>query len=243
LFSPFEAMMKTLRIPLLALACAAAATSLRAQAAASADTAVADSAGPAPAARIGPLTDAEVETALAYGKVHPNINLGLGLGTWGRHCRGSKDHNTECGFQIVLQGPHGRVVTAASARAGQYLPYSADSVTVEMRSPVLTVQATPTAPEFEGSWRQSPPVQRIVLQARAPRGETGAVVQPLAVRTYPMQWTNALGAVFQGQGAIASFDMNQVPAGDFDVVLVTGGREVRATVTAREWRANAVTLR
>ena len=185
----------------------------------------------------------EVQQAIAYGLAHPNINLGLGLGKWHRRCRNSKDHDSECGFQIVAQGPYGRVVTAASAKAAQYLPFTADSVTAEMRSPVLTIQATPTAPEFEGRWRQSPPVQRIVLQVKAPRGETGAVVQPLAVRTYPMRWTNALGGVFDGQGAIAVFDLNQVPAGDFDVVLVTGGREVRATVGARDWQRAAAALR
>jgi hypothetical protein len=217
--------MKSLTFALLALACAATAAPARAQ---SADSA---------AAPTGPVTDAQVQTAIDYGKAHPNINLGLPLGKWHRRCRNSDHHNDECGYQIALQGPLGRVITAASTHAGLYLPFTLDSVTAEMRRPVVTVWVAPIAPEFvSGEWRQSPPVQRIVLQVKPARGSEapGQVIQPGQVQALPMQWTNALGGVFSGQGAVATFDATQIPTTEFDVVLVTGGREIRSTVTARD---------
>jgi hypothetical protein len=198
-------------------------------------------AAPDSTAPAGPISDAQAQAAIDYGKAHPNTNYGLGIGRQVPRCHGSHNYLSECGYTIVLKGPFGIIATAAATRAGQYLPFTLDSVSAEMRAPVLTVFVTPQAPDFaDGSWHQAQPVQRVVLQAKGPsRDVPGAVVQPLALTPVPMQWTNALGATFSSQGAVATFDRSQVPPGDFDVVLVTGGREVRSTLSARDYLRSA----
>jgi hypothetical protein len=143
----------------------------------------------------------------------------------GSLCRSSVPEGT-CAFGVIAQGPFARIASAAAEAKKKYLPFSPESVTTQLRAPLLTITATPTAPKLiGGDWQYAPEAQHIVLQLRI--GDMDSTVQPVKVETFPVTWSNVVGGQFSGQGVIAYFAEESLPKADFDIVVITSGKESR----------------
>jgi hypothetical protein len=142
-----------------------------------------------------------------------------------------------CQFTVTIQGPYGRIATAAAEAAKNYLPFTPDSVTVDMRLPVIACLATPESPYFSGTYgglSTAPRATRIVLR-RDKRDPNP--IQPLRVKPVPVTWSNAMGGQFHGQGVIPHFAPSDLPQKDFIVVVITEQKETRLVVRKRDFKA------
>jgi len=136
------------------------------------------------------------------------------------------------GFVVFVQGPYDRIATAAAQAAKNYSAFTADSVQNQLATPLLTVRATPWSPKFvNGHWSVTPFATRVVL---VPSTSSSSPVQPTIVAPFPTEWSNALGGAFQGQGIVAFFRIDQLPIGDFDIVVVTDSQEFRIAIGDNE---------
>lgn len=136
------------------------------------------------------------------------------------------------GFVVFVQGPYDRIATAAARAAKNYSAFTADSVKDQLATPSLTVTATPWNPRFvNGHWSVTPLATRVVL---VPNKSSLSPVQPTIVAPFPTEWSNAVGGAFQGQGVVASFRIDQLPIGDFDIVVITDGQEFRIAIGDKE---------
>ena len=138
-------------------------------------------------------------------------------------------------FNVVAQGPFGRIVSAAAEAVESNQPFSPDSVTAQMMASVLVIDARPTAADSLGHFvLRAPPATQLFLRSRrAVQGEL-VTVQPFSVRTYAVSQSNLTGGRVQGQGITAAFHLNGLPAEEFEIVVVAGDREYRRAVRARD---------
>lgn len=178
--------------------------------------------GAVPLLAQGPLSEADVEAAIAAGseqKMFGTVVVGnSGPGQFG----------------VIITGPLGTISNAAAAAQKRYEPFGLTDVTEGMREPVLTVRALPNAPGRIGqTMTVTPPADRVVLQPHGGK-EAATAVHALQTETFEAKWGNAAGAVFSSQGVLATFSMADVPADGFDVVVLTRGGERRYTVKAEQ---------
>lgn len=143
---------------------------------------------PPVAAQLVSLTDEQVDEAIALGKKGdvPIIAVGRDFGV----SKGS--------FDVFIEGPIGRIATAAEQATKQLRPFTRDNVTAEMKEPLLRV----ILKHAEGG--EYAVAQHVVLMPRKSKNLDDAI-QP--VRESPR--------LFSG----AYFD--RLPEGEFDVVVVT----------------------
>jgi hypothetical protein len=187
------------------------------------------SAAPAPATRPPPAAAGQpsrdqVERAISRGQKGKDFEgIDGGSKTFMKQGRG---------YDVELTGPLNRVTNAARAARKKYLPYTPDSVSAAELKPVVVVTAYPRKPQLmSGSWKQTPPASHLVLRSK---GDHAAVVQPTSVATFPESWGNAFGAKFEGQGVRGEFPLPSVPAGDFDVVVITSDGEYTIGVKGKD---------
>ena len=137
-------------------------------------------------------------------------------------------------FTTYVEGPYGRIMRLAREAKKKYLPFGLDTVSPDMRAGVVTVTATPSGPSIvSGKWHRTAAASHLVLKTKPSKGQEPIVLQPLKFEPFPMEWSNALGGKWQGQGAVATFDFAAVkglPHQEFDVVVITDAGERRCKV-------------
>ena len=103
-------------------------------------------------------------------------------------------------------------------------------LTDRMKTDAVFVNADPHQPE---SGQAPAAIEHVVLLSK----KSGAAVQPLELQLAPVDWGTAVGARARPNKASARFELHQVrelPAGEFDVVLVTQYGERRCKVGAKD---------
>jgi hypothetical protein len=142
------------------------------------------------------------------------------------------------GFTVTVEGPLSRVMRAAADAKKKYRAFTIANVTEEMVASTVVIVATPHAPKLERSgWKQSPPVEHMVLKRLGVKnpGPTD-VLQPTAHETVESEWSNAMGGKFEGRGIVATFDLEafrNMPAGTLEAVLITSDGERSCTLAIR----------
>lgn len=144
------------------------------------------------------------------------------------------------GFDVTVIGPLGRVMRRAGEAKAKYQPFTAADVDAEMIAPVLTVTVSPTKPTLvAGTWTLSPFAEHVVIAPKGAKGGTG-VIQPLDVTPFHTDWSNALGAKWDGQGVVAHFDLaafRAIAAPELDVIVVGADRSERRCKIGKKDRA------
>lgn len=157
----------------------------------------------------------------------------------------SRCHATSSALDRFLIGPGGHPeyehfhVTVAKT-AGQIALFLAQArrlyrdgeaeLTERMKIDAVFVNAEPHQPS---SGSAPAAIEHVVLLSK----NSGAAVQPLELKLDPVVWGMAVGARARPNSASARFELRQVrelPAGDFDVVLITQFGERRCKVGAKD---------
>lgn len=165
------------------------------------------------------VSDAAIETAIAAGRAK-------------KESQSVVVSPFSSSFTIVIDGPLIRVQRAAADAAKEYRSFTRADVSEDLLASVVNITAVPDKPVYNSigkSWVVTPAATHLVIQAKS-----GPALQPTKTETFPMDWGNAFGATFHGQGIIGTFDLADVPQTDFDVVVVTDGRETRVTVKKKD---------
>lgn len=183
-------------------------------------------------------TEAQLEAAIAAGiREKRTVSLRLGAEQGGAMtfvCNGA-DRTSVCGYTIELQGPIGRVQSAASDAAKQYRPFTLAAVSDSLRAPVLIIRATPAPPRLDRSreYRAAAATHIVLIPLVGREARESAAVQPSVASTFPVIWSNLAGGERSGQGVVATFPLALVPTSDFYVVVVTEGQEARYQIQAK----------
>jgi len=144
---------------------------------------------------------------------------------------------TNGGFTVVIQGPIGRIASAAAEAKKMYKSFTAADVDEAMAADIITVAAMPSKPVFgpthlafvktddgDPAWHHAPLAKHVVIKTRPKKGEP-VVLQPIDDATpVPASWSNAMGGTFTGQGVLARFDVTAfraLPAGDIDIAIIS----------------------
>jgi hypothetical protein len=157
----------------------------------------------------------------------------------------SRCHATASSLERFMVGPTGHPeyehyhITVAKT-AGQIALFLAEAkrlyrdgtaeLTDRMKTDAVFVNADPHQPS---SGSAPAAIEHIVLLSK----NSGAAVQPLELQIAPVEWGIAVGARARPTRASARFELRQVrelPAGEFDVVLVTQYGERRCKVGAKD---------
>lgn len=162
------------------------------------------------------LTDAQIQAAIDRGlrKEAPSVRVSGSMTGW---------------YNIHIGGPLSHISTAAERAAASYLPYTLADVTEDDRAPLLYVVASCKPPEWNrySGMHVNPDAKHVVVQAK----KNSQAIQPAHVEPIPMEWKNAVGGVFTCSGLSATFQLSDLPQGQFEIVVVNVfGREQRATV-------------
>jgi len=136
-------------------------------------------------------------------------------------------------LEVLALGPIGRIATAAAKAKRMYLPFTPESVAVDLRAPWLVVIASPR-PVLIGGRRIEPRADHVVIQGRAPGAKDPETVQPLRVERRPKTWSNAFGAQFVEEEVWASFDRSVLSLDDLVIVVVVTGGEAHFKVKAKD---------
>ena len=125
----------------------------------------------------------------------------------------------------------GRIAFLAAQAKRLYKPFTRADVPPSLLVSAVFVHADPDKPETNGKEISvASPIERIVLKSKP---KPDVVIQPSSFETEAVEWANLLGGKVQGNRALAVFSLDEVrslPAGDFDVVLVTQAGERRCKV-------------
>lgn len=138
-------------------------------------------------------------------------------------------------YLVIVSGAEGRIAFRASQGKRLYKPLTIDAVTEEMRAPGIFVTVEPNRPSSSGKTVSvAAVIEQIVLKSKA---RPDVVIQPENLETEPVEWTNLVGGKVEGNRAVARFPLDAVremPAGDFDVVIVAAEGERRCKVGAKD---------
>ena len=186
------------------------------------------------------LTDAQILDAIKAGeakKIDPLISdcvatAGFGEGLAGGLAGGVQRTGS---YGVTVSGSAGRVAMMAQEAKRLYKKFGASDVTDDMREPAFVVSVLPHKPSSgQGEVRVAAVIDHIVLKSKV---NPNATVQPEKVEKEPVEWSNLVGGKVEGNSAFALFDLNAVrelPAGDFDVVVITAQGERRCKIGAKD---------
>lgn len=136
-------------------------------------------------------------------------------------------------YEIVIVGPLGRIARAAQLAERELKPFTRTDVTDDMLAPMVRISVWPDKPT--DMRYVPPPVSNIVIM---PKGVTDVskAIQPIKKESVPQEWGNALGAKVASEAMIADFNLDDLPAGEFDIVVgcACRGGPPRATVKAKD---------
>ena len=176
------------------------------------------------------LRDADIQAA---------INLGRSTKDWvafkGATTAGGRDSG-HVEFTLTGQGPFGRIVSAAATSERSHRAFTADSVTNGMRAPVLVIEAIPRQYESLGDSLQivAPATLIVLRRVRHDDPDDTSSIEPIRVKSFPVSQRNSTGGRFRGQGITAYFAIESVPADDFVIVVIAGGREYRRAIGKKD---------
>jgi len=176
------------------------------------------------------LTDADIQAAIYVGRSTKDWFAFRGVTTAGRRYFGHVE------YILIVQGPFGRLASAVATSTRNGQAFTPDSVTNEMRAPLLVIEARPLQYESLGDSLQIvAPATLILLRPRHGDnpGDTGSI-EPIRVRTFPVSQNNSKGGRLRGQGVTAYFRLESVPVDDFEIVVIAGGREYRRAIGKRD---------
>lgn len=142
-------------------------------------------------------------------------------------------------FEVVIVGPIARIADAARKAASEFKPFTKSDVTEEMASEVVSFTAWPNKPSYGQytGWSVCPAATGMVLLPPKSK-DAASVVQPKSNAPFPEEWSNAMGAKFEGQGVVSVFDQSSLPTGEFDIAVTCTGCDEprRKTVKANDRR-------
>ena len=182
------------------------------------------------AGRSAALDSAGIQEAMATGR-QTKKGYGFGSSAWSAH--GLMPSRYDSNYMIYVQGPFGRVATAAAKNARNYQPFTADSVRPEMTAGVLTVLAYPDILVPGGGSEISVSPERVVLQSVTAAGDT-VTTQPARMDTVSADYANLFGAKITRSGLVAEFDLRTLPAPPFDIIVVNSVKEARLHVKPKD---------
>lgn len=128
------------------------------------------------------------------------------------------------GFRIRLSGPLDRVEAAARTAALAYQPFIRTDVTEAMLAPIVTISADPLV--------LSQILTGIVIQ---PKGvdTLETAIRPREMSDMPVEWANAFGGNrLTGNALAVVFHISDLPAGDFDVLILSRAEKPKRTTIA-----------
>jgi len=138
-------------------------------------------------------------------------------------------------FDVTVSTNVGRIAFLAADAKRLYKPFTAADVPDALRKPGVFVIAEPKPPTQVGSYMSvASPVDKIVLKSKV---NPDAVLQPAAFEAEPVEWSNIVGGKWKGTRGLATFGLREVrelPAGDFDVVIITQAGERRCKVGTKD---------
>lgn len=133
-------------------------------------------------------------------------------------------------FHVSVSKTAGEIARVfADARRLYKTPTPAD-VPNELKTDAVYVFVDPHQPS---SGPLPAPIEHIVLKSK----DSGLAVQPVAFKAIPVEWGIAAGGSKPPNRATARFEtgpVRELPAGDFDVVVITSSGERRCKVGARD---------
>jgi len=177
------------------------------------------------------LADSDVTAAIALGQARKNgKTFGfLGLADCSNAIDAMAGNTRE--YNVLAQGPYGRVVDASAQAARKYMPFGPNDVSAEIRAPTLTVAVQQ---KLFNAKTTVVPVEHIVIRSVARDGEGTQIVQPTHVEELPESYYNLLGAKIETKGVWATFDLKAVPAGDLQFVVILSNKECNARLRERD---------
>jgi hypothetical protein len=132
-------------------------------------------------------------------------------------------------FHVTVAKTAGQIALFM-AEAKRLYKNAESELTERMKIDSVFVNADPHQPS-SGSFPAA--IEHVVLLSKS----SGAAVQPMELKVDPVEWGIAVGARARPNRASARFELRQVrelPAGEFDVVLVTQYGERRCKVGAKD---------
>lgn len=148
-----------------------------------------------------------------------------------RFLLGPGGHPDIAHFHVTVSKTAGEIGRLFADARRLYKPTPREAVPRELQTDAVYVVADPHQPS-PGSTLPAP-IEHIVLKSK----NSGAAVQPAAFKPTPVEWATASGGVTPPNRASARFELGPVrelPAGDFDVVLITTAGERRCKVGAKD---------
>lgn len=134
-------------------------------------------------------------------------------------------------FQVVVTGKAGLIATKAADAKRLYKTFGLADVTPEMRAPAVVVIVTPHNPtRSSNTYDVASPIDAVVLKSKV---RADAVLHPANLELEPVEWKNLMGGTITANKAVAEFSRDafrDMPAGEFDVVVVTQAGERRCKV-------------
>lgn len=130
-------------------------------------------------------------------------------------------------YTVIAQGPFGRIVDASAEATRKYLTFGSGDVSAEMRAPTLTVGVEQNV---EKMTTIVAPVEHVVIRGVNEQGDPGPAVQPTHVEPLPASYQNLMGAKVETKGVLATFDLQALPPGDLQIVVILSNRECHATI-------------
>ena len=144
---------------------------------------------------------------------------------------GAGGHPDIAHFHVTVSKTAGEIGRLFAEARRLYKPTTREAVPRELQADAVYVFADPHQPP--PGYNLPPPIEHVVLKSK----NSGAAVQPAAVKLTPVEWAIASGGVNPPNRASARFELGPVrelPAGDFDVVLITTAGERRCKVGAKD---------
>jgi hypothetical protein len=138
-------------------------------------------------------------------------------------------------YNVTVAGNTGRIAYLAADAKRLYKPLTLDAVPEDLRRPAVIVMVEPQKPSSSSNTiAVAAPIDHVVLKSKI---KSDVVIQPLKVDTEPVSWSNLLGGKVEANRAVAWFNSSEVrelPAGDFDVVVITSNGERRCKVGTKD---------
>ncbi len=178
------------------------------------------------------MTAAEIEAAVHAGQEGKDDQLIASCtataSTLERWLIGSDLHPDGEHFHVQFALTAGRIAALAGEAKRQYKPFGPKDIPRQLQEAAAFVSAAPhqRKPDI-----RVPQIEHVVLKSK-----NGTVVQPDAIATAPVPWPSA-PSLHPPNQVMARFPLapvRELPAGDFDVVLITRDGERKCKIGARD---------
>jgi hypothetical protein len=186
------------------------------------------------------ITDADIDAAIKAGQSKKFDHLvsdcvakvGFGEGIGAAMAGGIQP---DAAFDVTVSANAGRVAFLAADAKRLYKTFTAADVPDSLKTPSIFVFADPQKPSRSSNTVSvASPIDRIVLKSKA---KPDVVIQPEKFDAEPVEWSNLLGGKVEANRGLALFSysaVKELPAGDFDVVVITQAGERKCKVGTKD---------